>query len=184
MELNEKTINTCLDGWKAVYDMLEDEESKDIYLNRLNWLISKNAKYIQNIVTSYLPQLNEILMRKIFDLKESLPKDKPIILYGAGFDGRMMLPCFAKDSRFIGFCSKTKAKQENGYCGYPVISPDELLSRKDASVVISSSKYKEELLEALNRRRIPGFWRLLSVGKFLGGRSRTIFWPRFYGIRR
>ena len=49
------TINNCLNGWKTVYDMLEDEESKEIYLNKLSWLISGKYKYLRKIVSTYAP---------------------------------------------------------------------------------------------------------------------------------
>lgn len=47
------TLENCM----KVYQMLEDDESRDVYLNRLNWLISGQQKYIQNIVYEYLPEM-------------------------------------------------------------------------------------------------------------------------------
>ena len=44
-----------LEDYRRVYDMLEDAESRDIYLKRLNWLVSRQKRYIDSIVTTCLP---------------------------------------------------------------------------------------------------------------------------------
>ena len=38
--------NSC----SRIYQMLADDESRDTYLNRLNFLISGNLKYIRKII--------------------------------------------------------------------------------------------------------------------------------------
>ena len=43
-------MNELLLLYQKVYGMLEDEESRDIYLNRLNGLISRDYRYIANVV--------------------------------------------------------------------------------------------------------------------------------------
>jgi len=135
--------------------MLEDEESRDIYLNKLNWLISGDRKYFDTIVTAYLPGVPLAGETTITDLKKSMPKDRKIVLYGAGTMGRKVLRSFSDDERFSGFCSQTKEKQEHGYCGWPVISPEELLARKDMSVVISTSRSYEEIKQILQEGGYP-----------------------------
>jgi len=135
--------------------MLEDEESRDIYLNKLNWLISGDRKYFDAIVTAYLPGVPLSGKTTIADIKNSMPKDQKIVLYGAGTMGRKVLCSFSDDERFAGFCSQTKEKQKHGYCGWPVISPEELLARKDMSVVISTSRSCEEIKQILQEGGYP-----------------------------
>lgn len=43
--------NSC----SRIYQMLADDESRDTYLNRLNFLISGNLKYIRKIIRKYNP---------------------------------------------------------------------------------------------------------------------------------
>ena len=126
-----------LQNYRKVYQMLKDEESKDIYLKRLNYLVSSDDKYIHKIVGKYLPALPLLSGKGLADLPACLPKDRRIVLYGAGSLGAELLQYFIDDKRFIGFCSGTKSKQENGYLGYPVMSPEELIKRKNLTVVIS-----------------------------------------------
>jgi len=147
-------------NYRYIYNILEDKESRDIYLNRLNWLISGDHKYIQNIVSAYLPGLPD--RAKAFEtavesIKAALPFDRDVVLYGAGEFAPNILHFFREDTRLIGFCSRTKSKQENGYLGYPVISPEELLSRKDLSVVISvdNGKAKREIIQILREGNYP-----------------------------
>lgn len=42
------------EDYRKVYRMLEDDESRDIYLNRLNWEISGDPKYLAAIVSGYV----------------------------------------------------------------------------------------------------------------------------------
>jgi len=151
----KNSLDKKLDDYISVYNMLEDEESKDIYLKRLNYLISGKSKYIDDIVTAYLPNVPLFKETALDDIKNALPEDRKIILYGAGSKGRDVLNWFSDDKRFAGFCSQTKEKQENGYCGWPVISPEELLARKDMSVIISTTRSYGEIKQILEAGNYP-----------------------------
>lgn len=137
--------------------MLEDEESKKVYLNYLNWVISGDLKYIDALEPIIAAEVFPILREQTMNLRNSIPKDHKIIFYGAGEVGKKVLPFWKEDERFIGFCSRTKEKQERGYCNYPVISPEELFLRKDLSVVISVDleKPKSEIKQLLYENQYP-----------------------------
>ena len=138
---------------KQIYQMLEDEESKFIYLNRLNYLISGDTKYMDKIVETYLPELP--VWKGEDQFLAELPPDRPLVLFGAGSTGRRVLPIFQKDRRLIGFCSSTKAKQAEGFLGYPVMSPEELISRKDLTVVVTAVDANKEILNILRESGYP-----------------------------
>lgn len=147
-----------IDRYRVVYQMLEDEESRFTWLNRLNYLISDDIKFINEIVDRYLPGLPQLGSRTAEDILSEMPKDKSFVLFGAGMRGVEVLPFFQNDNRFIGFCSSTKEKQKNGFKGYPVISPEELFLRRDLSVVVSASSSvgtEEEILEMLKNENYP-----------------------------
>lgn len=142
---------------ERVYQILEDEESRYTYLNRLNYLVSGDSSFIDRIVERYLPNLplwgggrmtSEQFLSK-------LPADRQIVLFGAGVSGRGALPIFQNDKRFLGFCSSTEEKQKNGFLGRPVMSPEELLSRKDLTVVISAADARQEILKILQEGGYP-----------------------------
>ncbi len=123
-----------------VYQMLEDDESKDIYINRLNYLITENDTYLQHIVNKSVPELAANLHKRTLEFVDSLPQNRPIILYGAGTDGIEKLHYFENDARFIGFCDRDLEKQKTGIHGHPCISPEELLQKKDVSIIISTRR--------------------------------------------
>ena len=55
---NLENAVSMMEDFTQIYGMLEDQESKDIYLERLNYLISGDRQYIDNIVEKYLPSLH------------------------------------------------------------------------------------------------------------------------------
>lgn len=138
---------------QSVYQMLEDAESRYVYINRLNYLITGDYMYIDDIVKNYLPHLP--VLKKVEDLLMLMSPNQEIILYGAGKVARDILPFVKNDKRFIGFCSGTKSKQEKGYLGYPVICPEELLKNKDKSVIVCTTVYEEEILDILQKAQYP-----------------------------
>lgn len=135
--------------------MLEDEESKFTYLKRLNYLVSGDMKYIDEIITKYIPGMPLWKSETPEEFLNRLPQNNSLVLFGAGIRGAETLPMFQADKRFIGFCSSTVEKQKNGFMGYPVMSPEELLARKDLTVIISASSAEREIKNILNRGGYP-----------------------------
>lgn len=140
---------------RQVYQMLEDEQSKEIYLARLNYLMTVDFGYLETVIEKYVPQMVEPYNRAVSDLIHTLPKDGKIILYGAGADGRKHLKYFEYDKRLIGFCDKDIEKQKAGLNGYTVISPEQLLQMEDVSVVICTRKWEQEVKDFLKQSGFP-----------------------------
>ena len=67
----------------------------------------------------------------------------------SGDEGAQILHYFGKDSRFIGFCSNNESKQANGYRGYPVMSPETLLKKRDLTVFVAAPRAKKEIMWVL-----------------------------------
>ena len=148
-------MNISMQNFRNVYQNLEDEESRFTYLSRLNYLISGDMKYINDIVKTYLPELPQWGSKTRNQFINELPEHRQIVLFGAGCKGKEVLPLFREDKRLLGFCSSTKERQQKGFQGYPVISPEELLSRRDLTVVISSSDARQEILQILYNGGYP-----------------------------
>lgn len=149
-------MRSTFENYQRVYEMLEDEESREVYLNRLNYLISGNGKYVRNMVAASIKTGSTYgIGREVTTLRNTIPQDKRIVLYGAGSFGEYMLPYWEEDKRFSGFCCRTKEKQANGYLGYPAISPEELLTRRDLAVVISTTTFRDEILQILREGNYP-----------------------------
>lgn len=151
---------------RSIYQALEDEESKDTFMNRLAWCASNDTKYLAEMCLAFKKRAlrvtyigpETILSRrdlKIKQMLDSVPKGRKFVLYGAGQDGALILPDVESDERFIGFCSGSKAKQEKGYLGFPVMSPEELLSRKDLYAIIATYAFKDEITQILKDGGFP-----------------------------
>ncbi len=126
---------------RQVYNMLEDEQSKDIWMNRLGYLVTGDFTYMQNIIERYCcdslsPELQSFL---------EFPK---IICYGAGRAAMISIPDWLK---IDCFCDKDLEKQKNGFRGYRVISLEELKQYPDSGILITSDKYGDEMEEELRK---------------------------------
>lgn len=128
-----------------IYNWLSDEQSKEIYINRINFLITGNYEYMYHIIKKYVPDMAELNDKAIPQLLKSLPMEKKIILYGAGEDAKANLHYFANDTRFIGFCDGNVEKQKSGVQGYTCISPEKLLQDENCSIVISTHRGLDEI---------------------------------------
>ncbi|WP_300637844.1 hypothetical protein [uncultured Oscillibacter sp.] len=144
-------MKQAMETIQRIYQMLEDDESKDLYLNRLAFEISGENKYLIAMLYTFFQHrspggYHEYISKYGMDKAiAKVPKGHQFLLYGAGNDGKQMLLYARKREGFAGFCSSTEAKQKNGYLGCPVMSPEELLSRRDLYVVIASSAARDEL---------------------------------------
>lgn len=113
---------------KQVYNLLEDEESKSIFLNRLLFNVTEDKKYIDKVREIYSKNLQKII------------GDRKLILYGAGYYGKLYKDLFSEfipNLKIEAFCDK-RAGELNEFEGYKVIDIDTLIDEyKDCLVFIT-----------------------------------------------
>lgn len=133
-----------------IYGMLEDDLSKEIYLNRFNWLVTGDYKFVEEIAKKSHPDVPVWNQQEESDFVNILPKNKKIIFYGAGSFAERLIPYLDKESMDIEFCDSSMEKQKKGFHGYKVISPEELIKMKEEKiVVICTTKYMKDVEEYL-----------------------------------
>lgn len=137
-------MQQILDDIKMIYSLLSDQQSREVWMNKMLFNETGDFTFWSAVVDRWFSGTNGIL-----NWIKTLPKDKQIVLYGAGRDGKQVLCFFRNDKRFYGFCSSTEEKQRDGYLGYPVISPAELLASKKYSVVIATRSCQDEIYNFL-----------------------------------
>ena len=123
---------------KKVYGLLEDDESRHIYRNRLNWLMTGDDAYLDEVVDLYLPALAPSMPRRIADWLDSIRKDYKVIVYGVGKRTRQFSYLF-KDhlgDRLIGFCDGDTEKQGIFYMGLPIMAPEKLKEYDPVSIAV------------------------------------------------
>ena len=136
-------------SFQKIYNWMEDAESKEIFLSRLSFVISRDYNYMYKIISKYVPDMAALNDKAIPSLLKKLPYDKDFYLYGAGEDALANLHYFVKDARFRGFCDQDKQKQKDGVEGYAVISPEAIIQTKDSSIVISTHRGLEAIKKYL-----------------------------------
>lgn len=88
------------------------------------------------------------------DFIDTLPKDAPIVLYGAGWECSYYIDVWMKTERVVAACyGDDKHPQE--YYGLPVITPKKLVLDKNRIVVVATYKYRMEILHDLDEIGYP-----------------------------
>lgn len=151
---------------KKVYGLLEDDLSKDIFLNRVLYNITGKGIYIQNITATYFDRMKREFCEYTEEVKKLREKirHRRVVLYGIGHCGFVTLALFSsemKDIELAAFCDQ-KADKVTKFCGYAVIDIKELAkSYQDAVVLVTpvDKKVKDEiianlLMEGVQREQI------------------------------
>ena len=141
----------------AVYNMLEDNKSREIFLNRVLWYITDDKEYLRNMVFNSNEAFRKIGCSSSVELSKSfdyfvdkcMKADGNIIVYGLGAYGQNFVRTFPAKERLI-ICDK---KAEDGMNGYqvenitiPVISKKELYSCYNGEyIVITTVNYATEI---------------------------------------
>ena len=129
---------------KKLREHLQDDTSRFIFDNRLLYALTGDYNYINRIIMS-LPQ------RKELDVAVAICREhaEQLVVWGAGNDLLILLDLYP-DFPVSHLCDKDKHKQQNGWRGIPVMSPEELAGKKDeVYVVVNTSAYQEEIVEFL-----------------------------------
>ena len=129
---------------ELIYKHLMDAESKYLFEKRVMYYLTDDHRYISDII-EHLPQkarLNENVE------KCKLIKDR-LIVWGAGNDYKILKELYP-DFDFFAFCDKNVTKQETGWDGKKVISPDDLVSKYSSFyIMINTTGFHKEMKDFL-----------------------------------
>lgn len=134
---------------ELIYKHLMDAESRYLFEKRIMYYLTRDYRYISDIV-EHLPQkvkLNENV-EKCKTVKDHL------IVWGAGNDYKILKDLYP-DFDFFTFCDKDEVKQETGWDGKKVISPDDLVSKYSSfPIMINTTGFHKEMKDFLLRNGI------------------------------
>lgn len=77
-------ISESFDNYQKVYNMLEDNVSRDTYMSLLDFLISGDYKYLKSLLIQHYPNMPPLCGQTIPELLTELSQDRGIVLYGTG----------------------------------------------------------------------------------------------------
>ncbi len=141
---------------RDIYEAFEDSLSKELYINRLNWLITGDYRYIERIVKKSHPDVPIWNGQDECGFLQKLPSGQNIVFYGAGSFAKRLLPYLDDRMENVMFCDRDIQKQNTGFYGYKVISPEMLLGMDNRKVVICTTKYYEETEKYLIAHGVAG----------------------------
>ena len=127
-----------------VYTHLGDDVSKKLFENKIMYALTSDYKYVTQMFAD-IPekqQLDQVIVKC-----KALEDD--VVYYGAGNDLKLLMRLYPElDIKCL--CDRDINKQRNGYKGIPVISPEQLLERKDnIHVVIVTTGFHKEIKQYL-----------------------------------
>ena len=135
-----------------------DEESKEIFNNRLMYSISGDSKWIYEIIKFVYG--GEEFLAKL----EECSRHGQMVIFGAGVWGRDL---FQLTKEYPWKCFVDNNTQMTNFQGLPIIKGDKFLKKyNDEYIFISSRIYYHEIYMQLIKAGIPEF-RIINVGKIL-----------------
>lgn len=147
---------------KNIYMHLQDEASKQIFERRLMYSLTDDYKFVTQLIES-LPQKKKVdkLMEKAGQVSGQL------IVYGAGNDFKLLSRLYPGFS-FKYLCDRDIQKQKNGWNGYRVISPEQLiLDYLEDYVLITTTGFHKEIYDFLKKNGIKEE-HIINVGAVTG----------------
>lgn len=143
---------------KKIREHLQDDISRFMFDNRLLYGLTGDYDYINKIIQS-LPQKKELDAA----VKKCREHENQLVVWGAGYDLSFLLDLYP-DFPLRRLCDKDESKQQNGWKGIPVMSPEELAGKRDeVYVVVNTSAYQEEIVEFLKEHGF-GEDRIINIG--------------------
>lgn len=150
----------------AIYEKLQDEESKTIFDIRLKYALTRNKNKMRQDVYSLKSYDFEDLMNFLSQKDES-----SIILFGAGETGEYTLQLLKDngyEKKILGFGDNNPAKQGEVYQGLMVYSIEEIQEKYyDAVVIITASTMGLDIYAYLLR---------------MGLKRENLYYPRYNRI--
>lgn len=144
---------------KNIYLNLQDEISRQIFEKRLMYSFTDDYNFLNQIIKSLLKEIKaDELMEKASQVRGQL------IAYGAGHDLQLLQRLYP-DFSAMCLCDRDSYKQQNGWNGYRVISPELLLADyRDDYVLITTTEYHKEIYEFLKKNGIKEEY-IINVGR-------------------
>ena len=151
-------MNIARENVKRIYEHLADEESKDIFCNRLMLSLTEDWKFARNIVGKYL---NGYSSDKIFiGMEDSIAMlglniQDEYVIYGAGMFGRQVFDILKKRGiKVKAFGDADRRKQEEGYCGLMVLAPEEIAELTQVKVLLAVWNQSENIKSNLLKLKV------------------------------
>ncbi|MEL7624278.1 MAG: FkbM family methyltransferase [Clostridiales bacterium] len=137
-----------LEKMQTVCAKLEDEKSRETFINRLLFQITGDIEYINKIpgVESLGCEKNNQGFPELNKLLDKIRKDERLVIYGAGVHGAYIDSFLRKNNISVScFWDRNPVKQAKGFMGKKVIPP----TPGEERIIIASKAFLQEMTEYL-----------------------------------
>lgn len=134
-----------------IYDSLQDNESKMIFEKRLLFSLSKDEKYMKEMIQALIEQYGE--RDHVYRLLRwlSTKEKEKVIIFGAGDACRHLLWILRTYAQKVDYlCDNNTALHGTELYGIPVLSPEQLITMKsECCVIMGVNIYTDEIRRQL-----------------------------------
>jgi len=128
---------------EKIYDKINDDVSKKIFLNRLLFSLSGEHRCMKNVILS-----TKEGRQFINDINEK--QDKELYIYGAGVRGKRLVEMLP-EKKWCGFIDSNKCGM---YRGLPIINWNNFDNWSNVAIIVSNRNGYKEVVSMLEQRNI------------------------------
>ena len=131
-------------GLRDIYCRLMDEESREIFEARLDFMFDRNS---DDFIKRISPYLHDLELTEVAVKLES-SKAKGIIIFGSGHDGILTRKILKMCGYSVDyFCDSNKNKVGSRLEGIPILAVSDIVKNyKGYLIIIGSRKYSAEMV--------------------------------------
>lgn len=145
---------------QQIYNRIADEKSKYIYMDRLNYSLTKDNRFLQDMIDRAVRK-NDLWQSFCKQLADSATENE-MVIFGAGIWGNIL---YSETCGFINWKKVIDSNSAGKRVGTLQVTgyKDFMRSYNGETIVISSFKNQSEMLEQLHKEGIIGE-RILNAG--------------------
>lgn len=139
---------------KQVYQWLSDDISREIYRNRLEYLVTGRFLPVAETIRKFAPDVYKGT-KEVYEFFENLNTDLPIVMYGTGLDAEYLLSIW-DHHKLSAVCDSNPAKQGCSFFDMTILSPENLRERyPEAVVLVATSLFQKEVCNRIYELGYP-----------------------------
>ncbi len=134
---------------RKIYNKLEDKASKDIFMKRLQYSLSGDSRYIQELVHCEMERYGrtDIMVQMIDWIDKNYGS---VVIFGAGCAGKQIASVLRfMNKKVICFLDNNRNLYGSKIEGLRICNPEILLYDKECGIVIATNDYVSEIEEQL-----------------------------------
>lgn len=132
---------------KRIYDMLANDLSKQVYLNRINYLIFGDYRFVEKYVSLCHPDYPVQVKCAHPDFMDGIPAKAKVLFWGTGRFAEKIIPFLRDEERTVYFCGKDG--ECGNFYGFKRVKKQQISKSEDLYIIPCTTKYFYEVMEKI-----------------------------------